>query len=205
MDIDKIWKELKTSSLDNDQINKEMITQAIQQDSHSAIAALKKHLKSKINYVIGFILLFLIMTAYYFNNSQMVMLISIVNIIYILAYFMLRQEYKKMEAFDRASMPLLQHMKGQLKLIKDTLNKEMLLFMITLPFILLAAALYHDVLKGFSIIEAFNAGDNLRGFAIYTLVFTPLIYFFGTWMNKVSFGIEIKRLEKSIEELESLN
>jgi len=205
MDIDKIWKELKSSSLDHDQIDKEMILQSIHQESHSAIAALKKQLKSKINYVIGLICLFCMASIYFFNNAQMVLLISIVNAVYIFAYFLLQNEYKKMKAFDNKSMPLLQQMRGQLKLIKNALNVENISFLCTLPLVLLPAILYHDVANGFTILEAFNAGDNIRKFAVWITLATPFVYLSGAWMNKISFGKDIKRLESSIAELESIN
>lgn len=204
MDIYKEWQAINERKESTESLNKELILEAIQSESLSALAKAKKGLKHKLRYVLGFIALDIIAMFYFRENLQLVILFLIMAIDYFIGGVLIYLKYKKIDDTD-TGLDLLHHLKKNRDLINESIHIEMVYFCLTAPLLFIGAGIFWDVKAGFTIMESLNVVDNLRFILIIICVFSPLVYFGGHWLNKISFGKYLDDIAANINRLENIS
>lgn len=203
MDINKQWQKLEQANF-NQTIKKEEIMKAIQLESTSTIAAIKNGLRQKINWAKFFAGLFVGIAAYHYNNTGIVILMSVATLVYLMGIVSLRGEYAKMNLEINSTSSVLEGMKSNLNAIKSALNKERLFGFLALPVMLVVGLSFSKLKEGEGFAEIFAREYSL----IAILVLIGLLLFLGLGaekMNKIAFGGHISKLENQIKELEKVS
>jgi len=101
MDINKQWQKLEQANF-NQTIKKEEIMKAIQLESTSTIAELKKRLGQKINWIVFFIIGFLAIAAFNYSNIGVIAIMGVSILLYGVAYIALKQEHNRLGNMESA-------------------------------------------------------------------------------------------------------
>jgi len=104
MDINKQWQKLEQANF-NQTIKKEEIMKAIQLESTSTIAELKKRLGQKINWIVFFIIGFLAIAAFNYSNIGVIAIMGVSILLYGVAYIALKQEHNRLGNME--SVPIM--------------------------------------------------------------------------------------------------
>ncbi len=203
MDINKQWQKLEQANF-NQTIKKEEIMKAIQLESTSTIAELKKRLGQKINWVIFFILLFIGVAAFNYTNTLIIALMGVSTLTYLVGYIMLKQEHRKLVSTELIDGTVLDGLKSNLKAIKSALAKERIFGLLGFPVMMIVGFSFNSFLKGSTISDVLESQYNLTTI----IFFVALVLFLGfaaEKMNKMAFGEHITKLETQIRELERIS
>ena len=203
MDINKEWQKLEQANF-NQPIKKEEIMKALQLESTSTIAELKKRLGHKINWVKLFIVLFIGIALCFYDNFGIASIMGLATLTYLVGYFMLSQEHKKLMSPEELGGSVLEGLKANLSAIKSALNKERIFGFLSLPIMLVVGLSFNSLRKGGSLLEVFSNEYSL----LVILGFVALILFLGYGaekMNKMAFGEYIAKLENQIKEIEKIS
>ena len=204
MDINKEWQKLEQASLNQSSIKKEEIMEAIQLESTSTIAELKKRLGYKINWIIFFIISFLTVAAFHYSNIGIIAIMCLATIVYGLGYVVIKQEHRKLVNHDEANLSVLDTLKANRQAIASALNKERLFGIFALPIMLVVGVSFSALKKGESFADIFAREYSLIG--ILVVVFLIIILGFGAEkMNKIGFGVYIQKLDDQIKDLEKVS
>lgn len=204
MDINKEWQKLEKARLKQSPIKKEEIMEAIQLESSSTIAELKKRLGHKINWIIFFIVLFLAVAAFHYSNIGVVAIMGLATLLYGVGYIVIKQEHRKLVNHDEANLSVLDTLKANREAIVSALNKERLFGIFALPIMLVVGLSFGPLQKGQSFAEILEREYSLYG--ILVIVFMIIILgFLAEKMNKVGFGGYIEKLNEQIQALEKVN
>ncbi len=204
MDINKEWQKLEQARSNQSPIKKEEIMQAIQLESTSTIAELKKRLGQKINWIIFFIVLFLAVAAFNYSNLGVVAIMGLATVLYGVGYIVIKQEHKKLISHDEANLSVLDTLKANREAIVSALKKERLFGIVALPIMLVVGLSFGPLQKGYSFAEIFEREYNL--YAILVIAFLIIILGFGAEkMNKIAFGGYIEKLNVQINALEKVS
>ena len=204
MDINKEWQKLEQARSNQSPIKKEEIMQAIQLESTSTIAELKKRLGQKINWIIFFIVLFLAVAAFNYSNLGVVAIMGLATVLYGVGYIVIKQEHKKLISHDEANLSVLDTLKANREAIVSALKKERLFGIVALPIMLVVGLSFGPLQKGYSFAEIFEREYNL--YAILVIAFLIIILGFGAEkMNKIAFDGYIEKLNDQINALEKVS
>jgi len=203
MDINKQWQKLEQANF-NETIKKEEIMKAIQLESTSTISELKKRLGYKINWIIFFIVAFLAIAAFHYNNTGIIVIMGVATLIYGVGYFMIKKEHRKLVSHDEANLSVLDTLKANRRAIASALNKERLFGVFALPIMLVVGLSFGPLKKGQTFAEIFNTEYSL--YVILAFVALIIIIGFGAEkMNKIGFGSYIQKLDEQIRDLEKVS
>ncbi len=205
MDIHKEWEQLNNKLFSNQSLINEEIMSAITSESNSAIEKIKKGLTIKSYWCLFFITGFFALMFFNRANTTIVAAIGIVNLIYIIGYFMIRKQANKMSTEQTNEASILDTMKRNEGLIKDTINFERNFFVFLTPVIVLCSMVYGRMSKDEISIEALLADSKFLIAALITCsLAVPLVYFIGNYLNKKSFQRDIDKLQHNIQKLEGV-
>jgi hypothetical protein len=203
-DIARAWQKLANKKFLNSQINKQEIMNAITMESNSGIAELKKRLKYKLNWSLGFILSFGVALLFFLGNNDMVMLLGAIIASYIIGFIPMLIKYRRIENSISVSSDILESMKYDYRLIKSVLRLETTWGTIIFTPAILIGILAGYVLEGWTLADCFQDPPILIIGIATVLVFTPLLIWITRKMNKFAFGAHLKKLEENIIKMETL-
>ncbi len=201
MDIFEQWHKIEREKFNNQTIKREDIMDAIYQKSKGTIETLKNRLKYKMNWVLFFMICFISLMIWQYNNLPALLIFAGMLTIYTLGYFGLRRRYKEMGT-DLKDGTSLEVMKSNYKTIVDALNFEMNASLPILPIMLLGGLILPALIKGESILQVFSEPKILIFGIIALLVLVPFTYFIAKKANDYAYGEFIQKLEHNIKEME---
>ena len=204
MDIHKEWQELNDKLFSNQSLKNEEIMNAITSESSSAIHKLKKGMINKTYWCLLFITGFTIWMFFSRDNIEAMIAIGIVNLIYIVGFFMIRREAKRMDAALKKEQNVLGSMKRNLKLMNRAISLEKNIFVLGTPLIVLCSMFYNGFKNGDSFEFLIQDARFLKYAIIYCILAVPFVYFFGAYLNNKSFGPHIEQLTENINKLEGV-
>ena len=201
MDINKEWQKLEQAHLNQSTIKKEEIMRAIQKESNSTIAALKKNLGQKINWIKLFIGLFILAAALNYSNVGIISIMGVATMLYLGAWVMLKGEYNKLGKQEYQNRSILETLKANRTAIESALNMERTWGVIALPIMMIIGMSYNSFKKGDTFSDIFSSQ-----YSILTVLFFICIVLVAAVaaekMNKIAFGPQIEKLEEQIKALE---
>jgi len=203
MDINKQWQKLEQANF-NQTIKKEEIMKAIQLESTSTIAELKKRLGQKINWIVFFIIGFLAIAAFNYSNIGVIAIMGVSILLYGVAYIALKQEHNRLGNMESASHSILNTLKENREAILSALNKERIFGVISLPIMMVVGLSLKPLQRGESFADIFSTNYSvlmILGFVVLVLVLAVG----AEKMNKMAFGAQITKLEEQIRELEKVS
>ena len=204
MEIFKEWQELNEKLFLNQSLNNDEIMKAITSESSSAIATIKKGLKIKSYWCLLFISGFTALMIFSRDNIESVIVIGIVNLMYVIGFFRIRSESKKMNSELQKDTNVLESMKRNAKIIQRSIYGENIVFVFGAPIIILCSLFYSHFNNGETFQMLINDSSFLKQALIWSIVSVPLVYFLGKFLNDKSFGPHISELEKNINKLEGV-
>jgi len=204
MDIHKEWDQLDSKLFSKQSLKKEEIMNAISSESSSVIAQLKKGLRIKSYWCLGFIALFAVLMFNSRDNIEQVVVIGIVALLYIIGFFMIYFSSKNMNADIKESASVLSSMKTNAKLIKRAINLESYLFLYTSPVILICSMLFARFGDGAAFADLMQDPSFLKRVIVMCAVMIPFLFVGGNFLNKKSFTPLIEELDKNIHQLEGV-
>lgn len=204
MDIYKEWEKLEQSKFST-KIKNEEIMNAIYKESNSTVSELKKRLGYKLYWALFFMLICSAGMIWTIYKPQALLIFGLANIVFIISYLKLRSFHQKMDKNIDQDNNLLNSLKSNETLITSALNFETTSMFISLPVLIVGAALFQDVYTGQTIIETITVNKNLIMIVVFLSIGFPFVYFFGAKMNKIGFGSYLDKLRKNIHQLELLD
>jgi len=203
MDINKQWQKLEQANF-NQTIKKEEIMKAITLESTSTIAELKKRLGQKINWVKFFIVLFVGIALYCYDNTGILVLMTLSTLTYLAGYIMLKQEHSKLISTEEIPGTVLEGLKSNLKAIKSALNKERIFGLLALPIMLTVGLSFGPFLKGATLAEILESQYSMMTI-IFFVILLLVVGYSAEKMNKIAFGEQISQLEEQIKQIEKVS
>ena len=204
MDINKEWQKFEQANFNQTVIKKEEIMKAIQLESTSTIAEIKKSLRQKINWAKCFVLMFAIIAALNYSNTGIISLMALAALVYVLGIVLMGGEYAKMNPDINASNSILEAMKDNLAAIKSALQKERIFGLIAVPIMMVVGLSYSKLKEGQTFTEILSSEYSMISMVLYVVLIIAL----GVGaekMNKMAFGSQITKLERQIKELDKIN
>lgn len=199
------WAQFGDENFTIQKINKTEIMEAITVESKLTLVTLKKRLLAKIRWVVFFILAFGIASLFSLDNIEMVGVLCLFNAIYILSFFYLWNQYKKLRIEQDLSANTLDVLRYNYTCLKRVLNMERIFGVMTFPLAIIVGALISRLQKGFTLAESLNDQRLLLFLIGGILILVPLMYLMSEKMNKIAFGELKSNLEKNITRLEMFN
>jgi len=160
MDINKQWQKLEQANF-NQTIKKEEIMKAIQLESTSTIAELKKRLGQKINWIVFFIIGFLAIAAFNYSNIGVIAIMGVSILLYGVAYIALKQEHNRLGNMESASHSILNTLKENREAILSALNKERIFGVISLPIMMVVGLSLKPLQRGESFADIFSTNYSV--------------------------------------------
>jgi len=204
IDLQKAWAKMAEEKFSNSKIKKQDIMNAIKQESHTTIHKLKVGLKYKMYWTLAFIIGLTILMAYYYTNSDLLILFGSATAIYVFGFLGLFRNYMKMDDGFHSSDHILSTMKKNKELITGALRGEKIWGYFFLPLSIVYGILFGKISKGLSIVEALQEPRTLMIIIVLIVVMTPLLYLLTNKMNQSAYGKNIKSLEENIIRMETL-
>jgi len=202
IDLFKDWQKIAQDKFSSSKIKKQEIMDAIHNESNSTIFTLKKGLKTKIKWIIFFIILFTTWMLCSLNRPELLMIIGFLNISYIISLFLMVKQYKKMDSDLDYTGNTLGTMKKNLKLISTALQLERIWGFFNMPIAIIIGILISRHYKGFSILDTFSDPYYLTKIIVIMIIMLPLSLILTNKMNKSAFGKHTEKLKENIIRLE---
>ena len=205
MDLHKAWKELQQEKFSNTKFDKDMILQAIHQDSNSAMSQLKKSLFIKMMWVVFFTVAILTGMIVNYDCSELLLILSVPLLYFGFSLIMLYQHYQNLNLdMDFAEKPL-ELMKKYYKNIEAALKYETISGLIFFPIAAITGTCLGEHSKGVSVVDVFQNVDSLIFILIAIVVMTPIAHFGSKSMNQRAFGALQQQLKENIKRMEDLS
>jgi len=206
MDIDLMntWKALSEEKFINHQIQKEDIMKTIKSESHSDISLLKKRLKHKLYYCVGFIILFIVLSIKNIENRDLSLLFGIFGLAYILGFIPMFLKYRQVENGLNENVSILNSMKQNLKMIQSVLKLEMTWGLIIFIPAVIGGVLLGKLESGMTLIECFSDSKTLLMMIIMSAILVPIMIWLSMAANKKVYGSLIENLKSNIVRLERI-
>lgn len=204
MDLNKVWKTVEEKQFSNHKTNKEMIAQAIHQNSISTIGNLKKNLKRKLLWVAFFLIGFFVFAVFHIDKTLIIISMALLSLSYFLGGWAMWKQYRQMGTEEHYEKAALEVMKDNLCAIKGALRAETIFGLVTLPSAVVLAVIIGTTLSGGSQDEIIATLTNPHQLVFYgvLIIGAGLTSFF---MNEYAYGSDIKQLQDQISRLEELN
>lgn len=203
MDINKQWQLLEEAKFSQSHSNKSIIMQAIQNESKSTISILKNRLRHKINWIIFFIVAFIGIAVFQYQNTGIFLFMTGATLIYAIGFLLLYNEYKKMGVTYDFEHSALDIMRYNLNRIKSALRKESIFGMTIMPFALIGGIILSHLFHGKPISEGVH-----NAFSTYNIILMVILgagaMYLANKANQYAYGSHIQQLEDQITELEKL-
>ena len=198
------WKELSEKKFINNPIKKEDIMKAIMNESHSDISLLKKRLKYKLFYCIGFAILFLILLFFNRSNQDLTILFGIFFAAYVIAFIPMYINYRKVDDGLSQDENILETMKRNLNTITSVLRLEKMWGMVFFIPAVIGGILLGRVQSGVSLMECFSDTRILLTMIGLSIVLVPIMTWGSNKANKKAYGGLIENLKNNIVRLETI-
>ncbi len=205
MNLHEAWNNSFEESLDRIQISKEQIMEAIQKDSQTQLAKLKKQMKRKLQWGTGISIGFLPLFLLDYNNPEFLLIMGIIESIFVIPMLFLYLKYRKLNAEVDYTNSVLPTLKAYYTQVKHMLRFEEVTYIFLYPFAAVGGMCFSLVLKGRNLETIFSDHRILLAMLIYTAVAVPAGAIFARWWNKRCFGKHLRGLQESIYQLEQLN
>ena len=204
MDLFKTWEKINQEKFSNQTIKKEEIIKAISKESSLTINELKKRLKYKIYWIVFFIVLFIGWFIFSLPYPTVLPLIATVLFLYIIGFFLLFRQYKKMDTQINPSMNILETMKKNKSLMETALKHENYFGLLGFPFAVICGLILRDLYEGQTILEVLSSTKSLARILIFMVIFVPAMKILGDKMNNIAYGKYLKNLDGHIQKMEEL-
>jgi len=195
------WKKIDQETINFKPLNKEIIMEAIYQESTSTMSELKKRLKYKINWTIAIGIGIALFMGYHITNLGVVLGCVIILSYYVVGYFSLKK-YHKVMGTDISGLNALEAMKHNHNSIKRALKSEETLGRFFFPIVAACGLIISGSIKEMTLIEIVTNNRFLIIFAITVLIVIPTIMYLANKMNDQAYGSYINDLEKNIKKME---
>ncbi|MFK8101749.1 MAG: hypothetical protein AB8G15_04475 [Saprospiraceae bacterium] len=204
MDLQKAWKAHQDENFSQPKINKDMILQAIQQDSNSTMDKLKTNLFLKLMWVVLFTVSTLLFMLFNLDRTELLLILLFPLIYFLTGLIVLGLQYRKLSANMDFSKEPLTFMKNFDRALHRALQFETVSGLIFYPMAAITGFCIARHFKGVSLMEVFQDADALKMMLVAILILTPLAHFGAKAMNEKAFGSTIKCLKENIRKLDEL-
>ncbi len=200
-DLKKVWQEMAKKKFLNKEIEKQEIMEALRSNSQSTIVNLKAGLRTKLNWIIGFMLFFGATAGldwlkpgsdpehlFYFGFAGL----------YLAGFLITYRKYQKIDVDPIDENSILSKLKMNRQAIKSVLNIERIWGMIAMLFVFIYKV--ND--------WANKTHDDPKHLAITVsifLLFIVILGFIAELANRRRFGKQLKKLDENIIRLETLS
>ena len=204
MDLYKEWQKIQEEKFNSLTINKNKIMESIYQDSNSTISQLRTRLTYKRNWIILFISIGLIWAAFSIQNTDLLIVIGILILLYSIGFIGISHFVRSMNKEINYSDETLSLMKKNLALINNSLKFENLWGVVAFPVALIAGITVPNILNGESLSSLSSNATLLLTVIGLICVLVPIMFFITHKMNKAGYGSLIEALQKNIHQMELL-
>ncbi len=205
MDLQKAWKAHQAEKFSQPKINKDMILQAIQQDSSSTMDELKTNLFMKLMWVVLFTVSTLVFMLVNLDRTELLLILLFPLLYFLSGLIVLGWQYQQLRNSMDFSKEPLTFMKNFDRALHRALQFETISGLIFYPMAAITGFCIAKHFKGVGLAEIFQDAHSLKIMLIAVLVLTPLAHFAAKAMNKKAFGSTTKRLKENIRKLDELN
>ncbi|MEO1258659.1 MAG: hypothetical protein AAFZ15_07670 [Bacteroidota bacterium] len=204
MDLFKTWEKINQEKFSNQTIKKEEIMKAISKESSLTINELKKRLKYKIYWIVFFIALFIGWFIFSLSYPTVLPLIGTILSLYLIGFFVLFRQYKKMDTEIDPSMNILATMKKNKSLMEKALKHENYFGLVGFPVAVVCGLILGDLYEGQTILEVLSSSKTLVRILIFMVILVPAMKLLGDKMNNIAYGKYLKDLDTNIQKMEEL-
>ncbi len=204
MDLNKAWNKIQEEKFTSSTINKSEIMKAIQQESSSTMAELKKRLKYKINWVIFFLIFAVAAFFFSLNVPATLPLWGTIIAYYLIGLIGMNRQYDSMNTQINPDLPTLDTMKNQAFRLKKVLQVEKVSSLFGMPIVLVCGGLLPGLYTGKSWGMVLANQQILIVIIVGLVVLVPLMWLLGNRLNKIAYGKHLNELEQNIRLLEQL-
>jgi len=204
MEIHKEWEQLNQKLFSNQPLKNKEIMNAITSESSSVIHKIKRGLIIKSRWALGFIVMFSIIMFLSKKAQEAVITAGIVNLIYIIGYFFIRLEAKRIDTDLSEKANILQCLKSNARIIKRAFNIEMALFVFSSPLIILCSMAWTSLISGNTYNTLLQDSKFLASVIVICIISVPFVYFLGKNLNKKYFGTYLNKFNDNINKLEGI-
>jgi uncharacterized membrane protein len=201
MEIYKEWEQLNQKIFSDKYLKNEDIMNAITSESKSAIHQIKRGLKIKSLWVVGFIVLFSTLMFLSREIPEATIAVGIINFIYVIflivSIFMVRGINENFSEKDN----VLQNLQLNARIIKKVLTFEELIFAFNAPLITMSSLFWASLRRGNTLNTLLHDSRFLTIAIVMCVISVPLVYFPGKYLNKKSFGNHLDKLNDNINKL----
>jgi len=204
MDLHKAWKALQQEKFSQPNFNKDMILQAIQQESGSTMSQLKKHLFGKLIWIALFTSCTIVGMLLGMNRPELLLILSVLLLYFGTGLISTALHYKRLpENLDFAQQPLV-IMKKHFRIIKSVIRGETISSLFFYPIAAIAGFCIAEHFNGVPLQEVFQDPKSLKIMLVAILVLTPLAHYGAKNANHKAFGKLMNQLQENIRRMEEL-
>jgi len=197
IELQQAWNKMSKQKFENKHLEKKEIMNAIKAKSKFTIVELKKGLKTKINFAVLFIGVFLWFAINDRADQMAFWFYIIMSIVYALGSIFLYNRYRKMDDKLKTSKSLLKNLKANKLAISSALFIERIWGLLAIVFFI--AFYFYRWAQ-----EATEVNHIVTKISIF-LVIILIIGFLAEKGNEIKFGKKIKEIEENIIRLEMLS
>ena len=199
MDIEKAWKESGSEI----SISRSEIRKSLKQRPESVLRKLRNQLLFKLLFTVLFTLAYTAI-AIYFEDLFVRILFSVLIILHIVGVIYFTRQWQRLRQEVSMDRPILEVLKEYRRVITISLRYEHLTGLLLYP-VAASAGFFLALTEELSWQEIMESRMIWIIWFITIVLLTPLSHVLAKWMNKVSFGKYVKKLEGHIKEMEDQN
>ncbi|MEL6923249.1 MAG: hypothetical protein AAFO94_04310, partial [Bacteroidota bacterium] len=204
MDLHKAWQELQEENFSTNKIDRDMILQAIHQESGSTMSHLKKHLLGKLMWIIFFAVSIGIWMLMSLSRPELLLILGAFLSYYLVGLLVTGWQYQRLDPVPDLNHNTLQIMKSHHRIISNTIRFEQAFGLFFFPIAVIIGMCTSLHYKGMALSEIFQDANILRIMIIAVIVLTPIGYWTTSLLNKKAFGQHLQQLKENIQQMETV-
>ncbi len=202
MDLQAAWNQLSDQKFEQPFPSALEIDRAINAESVSYVASLKKRVLKKFYYAMGIWALFIAVTFVGLQNPDFLWVMSVIHLYYGAASVFLYLQYRKISPATNLAISVKEYLLAQYTTVKTTLKTEELVSLFFYPIAGICGMSISLTLSGMTLATIFSTPLILWSMAIFAVVATPLCHWLAIYLNKCAFRKLLDKLKANIEQLE---
>ncbi len=205
MDLHKAWQELQAEKFNQQNIDKDMILNAIKQESSSTMHQLRKRLGAKLGWITFFTVGITLWMLFSLQRPELLLILGVFLFYYGGGLLFTGYQYRQLGQHLDLSNDTLSTIKTHERIIKKSLRFEEVFGLIFFPIAVIGGMLISWHYKGVGLEEIMQDPKRLRVMIIAILVICPLGIIASFKMNKHAFGGLLTQLRENIRRMQELH
>ncbi len=200
-ELKEVWKQLKAKTNNLTDFSSEEIAYSINQKSKGLMETIRRKVKIKFYFCVGATALVGGFLPFAYPLPSQILLLIMFGA-YLVADILLWKEYKSLSEYTDATQPVVDTLRQFQKKVKQILHYEELIGLMLYP-ISATAGFMIGLAEGSENGEFMTDRADWIALVLVLIILVPACDWFAKWMNRVTFGSYLKKLEVNISEMEN--